>query len=206
MRQAMPVLTTREKIVNTALDTFYQKGFHAVGIDVVIKKVGITKTTFYNHFESKDDLILEVIRQRDTWWRETFQSEIRRLGGDDPVRQLRAVFEVLRIWFEWVDFKGCLFISAVSEFPNKHDPAHQAALANVDAIRAILTDLAEQAGIEDPQEFAQQFNLIIEGAIVTEVIDRNNQAAQTAARLAQTLIDSCLPTATNPRKSSWRTH
>jgi hypothetical protein len=46
----------------------------------------------------------------------------------------------------------------VSEFPSKYDPTRQAVLANVAAIRPTLTELADQVGILDPDEFARQFN------------------------------------------------
>jgi AcrR family transcriptional regulator len=45
---------TREKILFTALDLFHVHGFHAVGLDRILGAVGVTKTTFYNHFESRD--------------------------------------------------------------------------------------------------------------------------------------------------------
>jgi hypothetical protein len=51
------------------------------------------------------------------------------------------------------------------------------------------------AGIEQAESFAQQFNMIIEGAIVTEVIDRDSTAPDTAIRLAEALIEHHLPIA-----------
>ena len=104
-------------------------------------------------------------------------------------RGIKAVFDVLNNWFGTHDFNGCLFINCASAFPSPLDPTHKAAKANVDAIRGMITELADEAGIPNPYEFAQQFNLIVEGAIVTEVIDRKGKAAETAARLANSLID-----------------
>lgn len=189
----MTALATRDRIIDIALDLYYQHGFHATGLDRVIKEVGVTKTTLYNHFESKDHLVLAVIEKRDAWWQDTFRSEILRRGGEDPVAQLRCVFDVLRDWFATDGFNGCLFISAASEFPSPHDPAHKAAKANVDAIRAAIVEVATKAGIQEPDAFAQQFNLIVEGTIVTEVIDRDGSAADTAVQLANMLIALHLP-------------
>jgi len=55
--------STRERLVLAAHDLFYAEGFHAVGLDRILAEVGVTKTTFYNHFASKDDLVLEVLVQ-----------------------------------------------------------------------------------------------------------------------------------------------
>ncbi len=182
----------KQRLIDKALEMFAKSGYHMVGIDQVITAAKTTKTTFYNHFESKDDLILAVIQQRDAWWRKTFVEEIAQRAGPDPVARLRAVFDVLGEWFEMYDFQGCMFINAATEFPNPHDPAHQAAKANVDAIRSIVADLADEAGFDNPDRFAESFNLIVEGAIVTELIDRSKTAADTAAKLANILINSAL--------------
>jgi AcrR family transcriptional regulator len=183
----------RDRLVDTALNLCYQHGFHAIGVDHIAKEAGTTRTTLYNHFESKDDLVLAVVAKRDAWWQKTFCEEIQARGGDDPLAQLRSVPEILREWFASDGFNGCLFINTASEFPSPHDPVHKAAKANVDAIRRIIAKLAAMAGIEQAESFAQQFNMIIEGAIVTEVIDRDGTAPDTAAQLANALIAHHLP-------------
>lgn len=182
----------RDRLIDAALSLYYEHGFHAIGVDRIARKAATTRATLYNHFDCKDDLVVAVVAKRDAWWRETFRNEIRRRGGDDPVAQLRSVFGVLREWFASDGFHGCLFINAVAEFPSPHDPVHKAAKANVDAIRAEIAQVASRLEIEDAESFAQQFNLIIEGAIVTEVIDRDGRASDAAAKLADALIDTYL--------------
>lgn len=185
----------RNRLIETALTLCYEHGFHALGVDRIAKAAGTTRATLYNHFESKDDLILAVVQKRDAWWQETFTQELDKRGGNDPIARLRSIAEVLRDWFASDGFHGCLFINTASEFPSIHDPVHQAAKANVDAIRDIITQTAAEAGILEPDVFAQQVNMVIEGAIVTEVIDRDGQAPSTAARLIDSLIVAHLPNA-----------
>lgn len=185
----------RNRLIETALTLGYQHGFHALGVDRIAKAAGTTRATLYNHFESKDDLILAVVKQRDKWWQKTFTCELFKHGGDDPIARLRGISEVLREWFASDGFHGCLFINTASEFPSVHDPVHQAAKANVDAIRHIITQTATEAGIRAPERFAQQINMVIEGAIVTEVIDRDGQAPTTAAMLIDALISTYIPEA-----------
>src|SRR5262245_49869827 len=94
-----PPRDTREKILFTALDLFYRHGFHEVGIDRVIAAVGVTKTTFYNHFESRDHLILEALGVRETWENTAMERGMRARAGYDPRGLLLAVFDVLDEWF-----------------------------------------------------------------------------------------------------------
>ena len=55
---AQKAASTRERLLDVAAPLFYERGFHAIGIDNIIDGVGVTKTTFYNPFESKDALEL----------------------------------------------------------------------------------------------------------------------------------------------------
>src|SRR5262245_24937537 len=83
---------TREKILYTALDAFYAYGFHEVGLDRILDAVGVTKTTFYNHFESRDHLIVEALTLRGTWEGEAMERGMRDRAGYDPRGLLLAHF------------------------------------------------------------------------------------------------------------------
>lgn len=185
----------RDRLIAAGLDLFYQHGFHAVGLDRILEQVGTTKTTFYNHFESKDELALACIETRDRGWRVRFPKLLRERAGADPVDQLYEVFGLWRDWFTNLHFRGCIFIHACSEFPSPNDPCHIAARNNVIALRDTIAELAEEAGIADPENFAAMYSLIMQGAIVTEVIHRDNEAASTASRIARVLIRDALPAA-----------
>src|SRR5215471_14419496 len=60
-----PPRNGRERIVAAAVKLFYRRGFGAVGLDQVIAAAGVAKTTFYKHFDSKDDLVIAAIQRRD---------------------------------------------------------------------------------------------------------------------------------------------
>ena len=182
-------IDTRERLIAAGLDLFYQRGFHATGLDQVLTQVGTTKTTFYKYFESKEHLALACIQRRDERWRQRLPQLLRQRAGDDPIAQLREVWGVWRDWFADIAFNGCLFIHACSEFPDPNDPCHVAARANVDALRGIVRGMAEAGGLADPEGFAHQFGLLMQGAIIYEVIDREGTAAQTAARIGELLIE-----------------
>ncbi len=52
---------TRERIVESARELFNREGFVDVSIDQIMGNAGLTRGGFYNHFETKEDLFLEVI-------------------------------------------------------------------------------------------------------------------------------------------------
>jgi AcrR family transcriptional regulator len=54
------VTTTRERLVDTAVDLFARQGYDATSVSQVIERAGLTKGGFYHHFASKDALLYEV--------------------------------------------------------------------------------------------------------------------------------------------------
>src|SRR3954454_15976952 len=95
-----PPSTGRERLVAAAIELFYRNGFGAVGIDRVIAAAGVTKTTFYKHFESKDELMVAAVQRRDEWESLAWQRAVRDLAGDDnPAGQILAALDVMDLWF-----------------------------------------------------------------------------------------------------------
>lgn len=184
----VPATNTRDRLIQTAMDLFYHRGFHAVGLDCILGAVGVTKTTFYNHFESKDDLILEVISRRDDWELETWSRAVEARAGDCPRSQLLAMFDVLDEWFNDPEFQGCIFINAAAEFPSPNDPAHQAAARHKHRVLRRVRDRAEAAGLIDASQFADRYVMILEGAIVVRQVTHDDAAARTARGLVEMLI------------------
>jgi AcrR family transcriptional regulator len=193
-------VSSRERIIDTAHDLFYREGFHTVGLEQILGEVGVTKTTFYNHFESKDDLMLAVLRWHDRWWRDTFAQKLRDYGGDTPRGQIKAIFDVVDELINGDDFNGCIFINVAVEFPLPHDPVHQAAAQHKQAMESIIREIAGYAGAADPAAFAQEMSLLMEGAYVTQHVTNNRDTAKVARRMADRLIDTHLPPMAHHRK------
>lgn len=179
---------TRDKILRVAINLFYFHGFHAVGIDHIINEVGVTKTTFYNHFESKDELVLESVRLRDQWEREVWMRMIRE-RSDDPRGQLLAAFDVLHEWFNHKDFGGCLFINAAAQYPSPNDPVHQIAADHKLAFEQFFIETADAAGARDPEELGKQLNMIVEGAINYRHITGSDDAAKLCKSMVERLLN-----------------
>lgn len=187
--------SSRDQIVQTAHDLFYTEGFHAVGLDRILAEVGVTKTTFYNHFESKDDLVAAVLEHHDAWWRNEFKELIRAQGGDKPRDQLLGVFDAIDAMLASPAYNGCFFINVAVQFPSQHDPANIAARRHKAAMEDIIRELAGYAGADDPATFASQFCLLMEGAYVTAQIHKGSPAASVARSMANMLVDRHIPVA-----------
>lgn len=181
--------TTREKLLEVAIDRFYVHGFHAVGLDQILTEVGVTKTTFYNHFESKDELIIEALNRRQLWEAKAFNERAMQIAQGDPKRLLVAVFDVLDEWFNHPDYYGCMFLNVCVEFPSPNDPIHKIGMAHYCDARGELAEIAKQAGAKDPELLAEQMVVLMQGTLTHRQVTGDNDAAAKAREIAEAMID-----------------
>jgi AcrR family transcriptional regulator len=180
--------STRQRLVDAAVRRFYRDGFRNVGVDQVLSDVGISKTAFYKHFESKDDLMVAALEQQNDWFQDTFRTIVRERGGPTALGQLDAAFDVVEHIMDAENFQGCIFVNAAVEFPLPHEPAHVLALKNKRALEDLLFTLAGEAQAADPRALAQELCLVMEGAYVTRVVSGNKNAVDIARRIAKLAI------------------
>ena len=54
--------TTKERILDAAEEIMLEKSFHSVGLNEILKAVGVPKGSFYHHFDSKEDFGVEMLK------------------------------------------------------------------------------------------------------------------------------------------------
>ncbi|MHC4959276.1 MAG: TetR/AcrR family transcriptional regulator [Planctomycetota bacterium] len=190
-----PATTGRERLVAAAVGLFYEHGFHETGLDRILAEAGVTKTTFYKHFESKDDLMVAAVKLRDEWETQAWTRAVAERAGDDPRAQLLAFFDVMDTWFNHDDFLGCIFINTAAEFPNPVHPVHCAAAEHKRKSRDHFRDLALRAGVVDAEAFADHYAVLMEGTLVLRQVHGRNDAA----RVVRPAVEALLAEATSPR-------
>ncbi|PCI45176.1 MAG: TetR family transcriptional regulator [Alphaproteobacteria bacterium] len=181
----------KNHIVEVALCLFYKHGFNATGIEKIRAEAAISKKTLYNHFASKDDLILAVLRLRDVQFRRNFTRAVEHFGKT-PAKRLEAVFDALEEWFNGKDFYGCMFINASGEFSDPCSPIHSISAEHKRRMYDYVMKLAKEAGAKNPQKLSQQLNLLMEGAIVQAHVSGYKLAARRAKEMAKLFINDAL--------------
>jgi len=177
----------RQRILETADRLFYAEGVRAVGIDRIIAEAEVAKMSLYKHFPSKDDLILAVLQYREGKVLEFFGSAMERHGKRTKDR-LRAFFAALKEWFESPGFRGCAFQNAAVELA---DPAHAGTQFVKDHKRRFqefLAGLVEESLGKGAAKVAPAVGLLVEGAIVTAVIQGSPDAVDVARDAALKLV------------------
>ena len=191
MRLAIMASGKRDHLVDTALELFYQHGFHATGVDRILEKAGVARMTLYNHFKSKDELILATLRRRDETFRNWFMRTVERLAKT-PQERLLTIFDALDEWLSGNKFSGCMFINASAEFAGPDDPIHMAASEHKNLVLKYLRELTKAAGTTEPEDLADALMLLMEGAIVMAYVAGDRKAAARAKTAARKLIQPSL--------------
>jgi AcrR family transcriptional regulator len=185
--------TGRDRLVHVTIDLCYAHGFNAVGLDRILDAAGVTKTTFYKHFDSKEDLVVAAVKARDEWETRAWERAIKKAAGDDPRAQLLALFDLFDTWFNDPTFGGCMFINTAAEFPDPRDPVHQIAAEHKRKARDGWEALAKRAGAKDAGTFADLYATVVEGTLIMRHVHGRNEAAKLARPMVEKLIVDYLP-------------
>lgn len=128
----MDQVPPRRRLLDTATRLFYTEGIRAVGIDRIIAEAGVAKATFYNHFPSKDDLVLAYIEEQARLG----QDAVSALPEQPPRAMIAAIVGRISEAVVSGGWRGCPFLNAAAEYPDPTSPVRQA----IDARRAWYHD------------------------------------------------------------------
>src|SRR5262245_53384986 len=176
-----------QRILETADRLFYRDGIRAVGIDRIIAEAGVAKMSLYKHFPSKDDLILAVLQHREQGALEFFRSAMER-HGKKAKTPLQAFFAALKDFFESPGFRGCPFQNAAVELADPAHPGTEFVRGHKRRFSEFLRRLVEQTVGKAAAKVAPAVNILVEGAIITAVIQGNPDAADVARDAALKLV------------------
>jgi AcrR family transcriptional regulator len=150
-------------LIEIAIEVFYQEGIRAIGIDTVVGRSGVSKSSLYRTFASKDELIAAFAEEQNRrfwqWWDET---TTRHAGA--PRKQIEALFEGIAEQIANPHFRGCPFINLATEFPDRQHPGTAIACKNKVEVRKRLHLLARALDARDPRQLSNQLALLIDGA------------------------------------------
>lgn len=178
-----PVSPARQRLLGTATRLFYTEGIHAVGIDRIIAEAGVAKATFYNHFPSKDDLVLAYIEDQDRIGREAVAA----LPKQPPRDMIAAILERISEAVVVGDWRGCPFLNAAAEYPDPDSKVRGAIDARRSWYHDVLRELLAADGDPAPEVTASLLVAVSDGLLESAYLDDPKQIAA-LMREAQTRI------------------
>lgn len=144
--------------------------------------------TLYRHFDSKDDLIVECLRDAATEAREFWQ-EIEAKHPNKPLAQLN----------EWIKFaaeglasdcRGCDLTNATVELADADHPARRVIEEFKSEHRVWLAGLCRKAGLRKPELLAETLTTLLDGARVARQADPTQIRSIDFPSMAKAVIES----------------
>jgi TetR/AcrR family transcriptional repressor of nem operon len=149
----MPRANVRDQLIHSAVEVFHARGFNGCSVQDIVDSAGVPKGSFYNHFDSKEALGVEVVRAYTalvgTYVVEAGAADILS-GAGTPLERIRAYFEaVIEQNVSCGVRKGCLLGNFATELaPHSAEIAKAVtdALDNWSAAVAQALTRAQEAG------------------------------------------------------------
>ncbi|MGN1415756.1 MAG: TetR/AcrR family transcriptional regulator [Oscillospiraceae bacterium] len=70
----MDKIPTKDKILDSALTLFAEKGYDGVGVDLIAENAGIKGPSLYKHFKGKEDILDSLIEMVEGYYQDNFGS------------------------------------------------------------------------------------------------------------------------------------
>ncbi len=158
---------TRDLIIKTASELFYDKGYNLTGINEIIEKAGIAKATLYSHFKSKEDLCIAYLDARDEELLKNIEAFCNaEPKGDD---RLTAVLSFLIPFFQDSGFNGCWCIRTLAEVPRDNTRIRTKIKTNknllLDFIKELVKENKTALSDEEGNKLATRIYLLYESAV-----------------------------------------
>ncbi|MEU8075598.1 TetR family transcriptional regulator C-terminal domain-containing protein [Catellatospora citrea] len=170
----------REEIVTAALDQFHRRGYHAAAVKDITDAAGVPKGSFYNHFDSKEDLAVVALERYGAGRRLEDLAD----PGTPPLDRLRAHFtflrdDVVRHGYQ----RGCLYGNFGAEIVDHMDTVRDAVRDSFDMwaalIAATLTEAQRTGAIRTDLDPAITAGFLLnawEGTLIRARTDRSPAA------------------------------
>jgi AcrR family transcriptional regulator len=176
-RRRLSAVDRRAEILDSALEVFSERGYHAASIDEIASAAGISKALIYEHFPSKKDLHASLLERHVE---DIFERLASSAAGPDPGEvRLRAGVDAFLKWVE----------------------------THPQAFRLLFRDNFEADVAELLSRLQQQATFAIAGLMATEPIaDVHEDVSERERRLAVEMFAQQLSGAVQSLALWWQEH
>lgn len=172
----MDKIPTKDRILDSALTLFAEKGYDGVGVDLIAETAGIKGPSLYKHFKGKEDILDSLIEKVEEYYQDNFGSVL------TPGRIPCSMDELISLSLKRIEFtlhdpmiKKVRRMLTMEQFRN-HRIALLTTKYNIDSVQGIYHKLFRammDKGIirrTDPEMLAMSFTAPI--SLIIQMCDR----------------------------------
>ena len=184
-----PMGDVQQRILDTACQLFYAEGVRAVGIDLIIERAQIAKTSLYRYYRTKDDLVAAFLERED---REFWQQweEAAAPHSPDAAAELDALLAWVGERVARPGYRGCPQLNVAAEFADPAHPARAISAAHRLEQRKRLAALCKRMGVKKPEVTAAQLSLLVDGAFSSGSLLLGDSAGKVLRAAGRALVEA----------------
>ncbi len=166
-------MSKREQIIEHVYDVFYQHGFHAAGLDLLLAGSGISKRTLYKYFDSKEALIAATVEHYAGLYRVELRARIKpKMSALD---KLLAAFDAQEALVCHHQFYGCFALKALLEYDQNQPEIWQATQEVFADLMAFFIKQCTDLKHPSPETLARQIEILFRGAVLSAQSNKSRE-------------------------------
>ena len=178
---------TTNQILKAAADLFLSQGFRNVSVDLIATEAATTKVTVYQHFKSKEALLLECLALRIANREAALDLQFGGTSFESP-KVLLEVFDFMEASVKNANFAGCAFTKAVNEMAETLPEVRRVAQQAKTLLRDRLVALSAATSMHEPETLGDELATLLEGAQTLSLIEHKTRPFKTARATAVKLL------------------
>ncbi len=176
------VISTKQKILETAYRLFRIQGYQATGINQIIEESDVAKGGLYHIFKSKEELCIEYLNMRHDIW-------FKKLTGNTskartPKTKAIAAFDFIYDMNMEENFRGCSFLNILSEISSDNVPILEVIQNHKRDVRDFFREILP----DENKEVVDHIYLLFEGAMIESQLFRSQWPVERARKIIQSLF------------------
>jgi AcrR family transcriptional regulator len=165
-------LAMREQILNAARELFAERGYEAVTMREIGKRIEYSATALYNHFADKEALVRELCRRDFSDFAQRFLTAV--VGSKSPVESMcRAGLVYLSFAEQFPQHYRIMFMTPLPETPpeagEREDPRMNSYVFLRQLVDGLLAGHHLRQDLTDPDLIAQTIWAVVHGAASLEL-------------------------------------
>ena len=184
-------MDTRKSILETASRLFYIQGYNATGINQIIEEADVAKASLYQHFKSKEDLLiayLEIMFEKTMGhFRHVASTKV------EAKEKISAIFDFLYQNTSSKQFHGCQFLNIAGEIPIENSRVYDVIRQQKNGLRALFAEILKSDSVSEDEikrseSLADGIYLLFDGAIMSCKVFGNSWPVMAAHKSALKLL------------------
>jgi len=203
--------TTRRKLIEATTTLILRQGFNATTVDEVCIEAGVTKGSFFYHFENKDDIGQAVVKAWGEFGQSLYGEAWKKPG--EPLEEIQRLFDIMDGITRRPEPCVCLVGMLTQEMSGEH-PGFRAACAReldiwTEMFRSRLVAAKQRlkpAVDFDPSEVAWFLNSLWQGSALVGKARQSTEMIRINLRLVRAYVDSLFANTQRPDSKSKETN